>query len=112
MTYKTTTTTITSVRVDPNLKERNFLSFAFTTSVVAASADRTKVICFAGVNFINILCMNFLYEHHFGSFFYVHVTREKLPKEREYKKFVRKMLMKLTTGGRGKASNKEQCCCV
>jgi hypothetical protein len=32
----------------------------------------------------------------FGSLFYVHVTREKLQKRRKYKKFVRKMLMKLT----------------
>ncbi len=29
-----------------------------------------------GVNFINMLRMNFLYKHHFGSFFYVHVTRK------------------------------------
>jgi len=28
------------------------------------------------VNFINILCTNFLYGLRFGSFFYVHVTRE------------------------------------
>jgi len=34
----------------------------------------------SGVNFINILGANSLYELHFGSFFYVHVTREKLPK--------------------------------
>jgi hypothetical protein len=48
-TTAATTTTTTSLRVDPNLKERKFLSCAaFTTSVVAASADRTKVICFAG----------------------------------------------------------------
>jgi len=40
----------------------------------------------------------FSYKRHFGSFFYVHVTREKLPKRRSYEKFVRKMLMKLTTG--------------
>jgi len=46
-----------------------------------------------GVNFINILCMIFLYKCHFGSFFYVHVTREKLPKQHSYKKTVRKMLM-------------------
>jgi len=32
-----------------------------------------------------------------GNFFYLHVTREKLPKQRSYEKFVRKMLMKLTT---------------
>jgi hypothetical protein len=54
-----------------------------------------------GVNFINILRTNFLYECCFGSFFYVHVTREKLPKQRSYKKFVHKMMMKLTTGGNG-----------
>jgi len=50
-----------------------------------------------GVNFINILLTNFSYKGHFGSFFYVHVTREKLPKRHSYEKFVRKMLMKLTT---------------
>jgi len=31
----------------------------------------------------------------FGSFFYLHITREKLPKRHLYVKFVRKMLMKL-----------------
>jgi len=41
----------------------------------------------SGVNFINILSTNFLYERHFGSFFYVHVTREKLPKLRFLQKF-------------------------
>ncbi len=50
-------------------------------------------MCSILVNFIN-----FLYEHRFSSFFYVHVTREKLPKRRSYEKFVRKMLMKLTPG--------------
>jgi hypothetical protein len=50
-----------------------------------------------GVDFINILCTNFLYEHCFSSFFYVHVTREKLPIQCSYKKFAPKMLMKLTT---------------
>jgi len=34
----------------------------------------------AGVNFIKILRTNFLYEGRSGRFFYVHVTREKLPK--------------------------------
>jgi len=52
----------------------------------------------AGVNFINILWTNFLYACLFGSFVYVHVTRDKLPKQCSYEKFVRKMLMKLTTG--------------
>jgi len=51
-----------------------------------------------GVNFINILHTIFLYERQFGSFFYVHVTREKLPKQRLFEKFVRKMLMKLIIG--------------
>jgi len=49
------------------------------------------------VNFINILRTNFSYEHHFGSFFCVHVSREKLLKRCSYKKFARLTLMKLTT---------------
>jgi len=53
---------------------------------------------FLGVNFINILRTNFLYERLFGSFFYVHVTREKLPKQHLDKKFLIKMLMKLAIG--------------
>jgi len=52
----------------------------------------------AGVNFINVLRKHFSYERHFGSFLYVHVTREKLPKQRSYEKFLQKLLMKLTTG--------------
>ncbi len=28
------------------------------------------------VNFINVKCTNFSYKSHFGSFFYVHVTRK------------------------------------
>jgi len=48
------------------------------------------------VNFINSLHTNFLYKHCFGSFFYVHVTRENLPKQHLYEKLVRNMLMKLT----------------
>jgi len=51
-----------------------------------------------GLNFIRILNTNFSYECLFGSFFYLHVSREKLPKQRLYKKFVRKMLMKCTIG--------------
>ncbi len=50
----------------------------------------------SGVNFFNILRTNFLYEHRFGSFFYVHVTREKLPKPFSYEKRSGIMLMKLT----------------
>ncbi len=49
-------------------------------------------------NFIDILQTNFSYERCFGSFFYVHVTSKKLPKQHLYEKFVLKMLMKLTTG--------------
>ncbi len=33
-------------------------------------------------------------------FFYVHVTRKKLPKRRSYEKNAQKTLMKLTEGGR------------
>ncbi len=38
----------------------------------------------------------FLYERCFGSFYYINVTREKLPKQRLYKKFICLTLMKLT----------------
>ncbi len=53
-------------------------------------------ICRQAVNFINILRTNFSYECHFGSFFCVHVTREKLRKAFLYEKGSGKMLMKLT----------------
>jgi len=46
-----------------------------------------------GVNFINILRTNVV----FSSFFYVHVSIEKLSKQHSNEKFVHKMLMKLTT---------------
>jgi len=46
------------------------------------------------VNFINILPTNFSYKQSFGSFVYVHVTREK---QRSYKKFEEKRLT-LNTG--------------
>jgi len=39
-----------------------------------------------------------LYESLFGSFFYLHVTREKLQKRHSYEKFVGLTLMKLTQG--------------
>ena len=48
------------------------------------------------VNFINIVCTNFSYDRHFGSFSLVTYTQKKLPKRHLYEKFVRKMLMKLT----------------
>jgi len=48
------------------------------------------------VNFINVLLANFTYKSLFGSFFYLHLTREKLLKRHWHKKFAKKMLMKLT----------------
>jgi len=52
------------------------------------SARDPKVACDPpGGNFINIKRTNFSYERHFVSFYYVHVTRKKLPKP----KFVRKI---------------------
>ncbi len=48
------------------------------------------------VNFINVLRANFTNKSLFGSFFYLHVTREKLLKRRLYITFACKMLMKLT----------------
>ncbi len=38
----------------------------------------------------------FLYKRRFGSFYYIHVTREKLPKQHSYENFVNLMLVKLT----------------
>ncbi len=49
-----------------------------------------------GVNFINVESKKKLYDRHFGSFYYIHVTGEKLPKQYSYKKFVLLTLMKLT----------------
>ncbi len=51
-----------------------------------------------GVNFINIKCTNFSYEHRFGTFYYIHVTRKKLPKQCSNEKFAHLTLMKLTPG--------------
>ncbi len=48
------------------------------------------------VNFINIIQVGFCTKRRFGSFFYMHVTRKKLPKQLLYKKPARIMLMKLT----------------
>ncbi len=45
---------------------------------------------------INVKHMNFLNERHFSSFYYVHVTRKKLPKWRSYEKRGHLTLMKLT----------------
>jgi len=50
------------------------------------------------VNFINVKCANFTYESLFGSFLYLHGTREKLPKRCLYIKSARKTLMKSTPG--------------
>jgi len=50
----------------------------------------------SAVNFINILRTNFLYQCRFDSFFYVHVTREKMPKQLSYQKRMHITLMKLT----------------
>ena len=50
----------------------------------------------SSVNFINVKRTNFSYEHCFGSFFSSYMYIEKW---HSYKKFVRKMLMKLTPSG-------------
>ncbi len=71
-----------------------FMKFIFFIFYIKSSRCMSRNI--PGVNFLNILCTNFLYEHCFDSFFYVHVTREKLLKRCLYEKFERKMLMKLT----------------
>jgi len=66
--------------------------------MVEQKEKNNLVFCRPVVNFINILRVNFLYKSLFSSFFYLQVTREKLPKRRVYEKFARKMLMKLTPG--------------
>jgi len=50
------------------------------------------------VNFINILSAYFCTKVLQAAFFYLHVTREKLPKRLSYEKGAHKMLMKLTQG--------------
>ncbi len=64
------------------------------------SKNRTEVLTFAATlcQFHQHFTYEFLYKRNFGSFLYVHVTREKLPKQRSYEKFLQKLLMKLTTG--------------
>jgi hypothetical protein len=47
------------------------------------------------VNFINFICASCSYKRQTRN---VNVTRKKLPKRRSFKKFVCKMLMKLTAG--------------
>jgi len=65
-------------------------------NVVRVSKYFCKLIDHPGVNFINILRTNFLYKCCFSSFFYIHVTREKLLKQHLHEKCVHKILMKLT----------------
>jgi len=45
-------------------------------------STRMKIFENSGVNFINILSANFRYKSLFASFFYLHETREKLPRKR------------------------------
>jgi len=49
------------------------------------------------VNFINVLHANFTYKSLFGSFFYLHVTREKLLKKCLYEKFAQKNVDEIDT---------------
>jgi len=59
-----------------------------------------------GVNFINILHAHFCTDVLCSTFFYLHVTREKLNKTLLYEKGARKMLMKLTPVWNGDAQMK------
>jgi len=83
---------------EENLRDESELQFFGPTPSSPSQVKKARSIFRStpGVNYINILRSNFLYERLFSSFFYVHVTREKLPKQRSYEKFVCKMLMKLT----------------
>jgi len=79
---------ITRKRMFCRLKQR-FLRLKYISRTIFVAA---------GVNFINI---NQHYRYKFfirTSFFYVHVTRKKLPKRHWYEKTAQKTLMKLTAG--------------
>jgi len=62
------------------------------------AALKTLMKLTPAVNFINVLCANFMYECLFGSYFNLNVTREKVPKKHLYEKLAHIMLMKLTPG--------------
>jgi len=71
----------------------------FSQNNISTKAARKMLVKLTtGVNFINILHTHFLYERRFGSFSLVTCTYKKLLKRCSYKKFERKMLMKLTAG--------------
>jgi len=82
-------------------KKTNALAAFFTLldSARVKAVHRMLMKLSQGVNFINILCAHFLYKVLHTAFFYLHVTREKLPKILLYEKGSRKMLMKLTQDG-------------
>ena len=63
--------------------------FYLSHSIIVLFLFWTKVILTSGVNFINVKRTNFSYKCHFGSFYNVHVTIEKLLKWCSYKNFVR-----------------------
>jgi len=57
--------------------------------------ERLHLWSLSSTFYVRIFCMKVL----FAAFFYLHVTREKLPKRLSYEKGAHKMLLKLTTGG-------------
>jgi len=57
-------------------KMSNIKEYCCQKSVKTNDKEKTSPV----VNFINILCTNFLYEHCLSSFFYVYVTSKKLLK--------------------------------
>jgi len=91
-----------------NINEKSFLFCDLALNQPnKAITYHEKLITPPGVNFINILRTNFLYESALLSFFfYLHVTREKLPKRLSYKKGTHKMLMKLTPESHSKKGQK------
>jgi len=58
-----------------NLKTLFFLHDTWNLLKTSASESVSFFCLLPAVNVINILRANFLYKRHFGSFFYVHVTR-------------------------------------
>jgi hypothetical protein len=85
------------------LKYPQFLTFFVAVLLLLHSVPRIVALVTvqirAGVNFINVKHTPFSHERHFGSFFYVHISRKKLPKWHLYEKRAHLTLMKLTAGG-------------
>jgi len=67
------------------LRIKAWISF-FYYGLTCLNSVVTTLIILSGLHFINILRTIFSHERRFGSFFYIHVTSEKLPQQCWYEK--------------------------